>query len=1020
MEKNFTKILFFFGLSLIIISALNSQESTGSIRGTITDTEGGILPGVTITASSEALMGTKSYISTETGAFRFPALPPGTYTITCGCPGFKTLTRENIIVRLGKAVTLSITMEVTTIEEEVTVTAASPTVDVKQSKISIVLSRDLLKDTPMARDLYDIVNAAPGAVSEQVTYRRTTSVHGSTVRGNTYAFDGVTMNDPVVMYPLTNVNFDVMEEVELEVGGHPASVGYTDGAYVNIVTRSGGNRLTGGTTLYYTTEDLSQSLWTDEQVHALGVTQPEVEKSWIDGSLSIGGPVIKDKLWFFSNGRYIKQERSVPYVPWTDILGTFHDKWEWLHKEWLGFLKLTAQVTPSLKLMGMLNFVDRYRPVYEDPSPRTNFMATRIMDHETTYTGNGSLSYLLDQNTFFDLRVSYVRRWFPLFMQDKDSDLPIINDLADNYDLLTTARFNETYIRKRFQTGLYFTRFQDNFLSGNHEFKGGVEFEDAYGDWDWWRKNNLYWVWYGSPYYFGGNIGYINPYICGPEESSSRITDRARRIGAYIQDSVTFADRLTLNIGLRYDRSWGWKPAASKAESGNPLSVWIGENIVSPYVAQTYPDRFPDGLNPWGALSTDEWADIMTWNSFSPRIGLTFDVFGDGKTALKASFSRYTEYLMLQYFSVLHPLYPKGFPFYWIDTNLNQEIEQSDRFSPMPADFRIMDLEFTKSRLDPNTKSPLTDEFTVGIWHELFRNFSLGLNFIYKDKKNILEDALYSPDTDEWWNTLDKPAAQKYWIPFNTTVPSDEYGDVDITFYVSKLPPDAPEWLYRLSNIPELKRRYWAFELIFDKRMSNGWQLAGSVVYSKAYGTIGGFYGESWGWSGAADTPNFYINRYGRMDIDRPLQIKLMGTAQLPYKIFLSAYYFFISGAPWSRDVSIRPPSSWTTPQNAFRTFYYVLLENPGTRRYRSSNYLSLRLEKEFLLGELGTLSFYVDVFNVLGWSSVTIGQDDAYRWEPAAEGYDQTGKLTLDSNYQYISELSGRRTVKFSIRFSF
>jgi hypothetical protein len=1021
MIKKLTKILLILGLSIGLLTVSHAQEQTGSIKGTITDSEGSAIPGVTVTASSDALMGTKAYITTEVGAFRFPALPPGIYTLKAESQGFKTVTRRNIFISVGMVVTLNITLEMTAIEEEVTVTAASPVIDVRQSKISFTIGFNFLRETPLARDLYRIVNASPGAISEGNYFQRTTSVHGSTVRSNNYALDGISVNDPVTMYPITNINFDVFEEIEIVTGGHPASSGFTDGAYVNIVTRSGGNRFTGGATFYYTNDSLSQSLWTDQQVQALGVSQPVVDTSWIDGSLSLGGPIWTDRLWFFSNVRYIKQEQFVSYVPWTDILGQFHDKWDWSHEEKMGFIKLTSQLSKKIKLMGLFNFIDRYRPVYESPSPTINFIATRIMDHERTYTGSGVLSYVLDQNTFFDLKVGYVHRIFPLYMQrGESSDAPYITDYADNYGALTSARFNETYLRKRFQTRVDFTRFQDNLFGGNHEFKAGVEFEDAYADWDSWKRENLVWPWFGSPYYFGKPVGYVSFYICGTERGSSKIVDKARKIGAYVQDSVTFADRLTLNIGLRYDRSWGWKPAATKGASGNPLSLWLGENVVSPYVAKTYPDVFPDGLNPWGELATDEWKDIIAWNTFSPRIGLTFDVFGNGKTALKASFSRYTEYLMIQYFSVVHPFYPSRINFFWIDTNLNGEIEQTDRFNLMPYELRDFDLEYAKLSIDPDAKAPYNDEFIVGISHELFSDFALRVNFIYKDKKNILEDALYSPDSGEWWYYLDQAAAQKYWIPFKTTVPSDVYGDTDLTFYVHKNPPDAPPLFYRFSTIPELKRKYWAMEFVFNKRMANGWQMTGSVVYSKAYGNIGTSYGDTWGWSGAGDNPNFYINDYGRTSLDRPLQIKLMGTVQLPFDISLSALYYFFSGTPWHRTVNIRPPSSWTGPRNAYRTFYSVRLEAPGTRRTRSWNNLNLRLEKEFWIGDFGRLGAYVDVINVLGYSDVTLGQNDVYRWQPSAEGFEQPGSLTLDPDYQYISKVSGRRTIRFSIRFTF
>ncbi len=1041
MSKKLAKALLILCIAVGLTSTSLAQVTTGSIKGVITDSEGTPLPGVSVTVSSPAMMGDQSYITTATGAFRFPALPVGRYTLKAELGGFSTYTREEVTVRVGMVVTVDFTMEVAAIEEEITITAASPTVDVEQSKISIVMDKDLLKNIPMARDLYDIVNTAPGAITEGQTYRRTSSIHGGTVRSNTYAFDGVNMNDPVVMYPLTNINFDVMDEVEMITAGHPASVGYTDGAYINVVTRSGGNNFTGGAVLYYTSEGMNQQLWTEEQIQALGVSTPGVDKSNFDGSFTFGGPIVKDRLWFFSNLRYINTQQLTNFIPFEpDILGQNHGTYEWKHEEKMGFIKLTGQMTTNIKLMGMFNYVDRFRPMYEEPGSRTIFQATRIWDHEKDYTGTGVLNYVLDQNTFFELRGSYVHRWFPIPMQEAALGLPIVTDSGDLYGNLTTARFNETYLRKRFQVGAYFTRFQDDFLGANHEIKGGVEFEDAYGDWDWWRQDNLIMhVDSRNPgnYYYDTdengdtilNDGRVYFYICGPNSGDTHIKDKGGRIGAYIQNSATFGERFTLNIGLRYDRSWGWKPAITKQAGGNPVSVWVGENVVVPYVATNYPEDFPAGLNPWAQGTADEWKDIISWNSWSPRIGLTFDVFGDGKTALKASFSRYTEYLMLQYFSTLHPYYPRSYRFYWSDTTapfltdpgiwLPDAVNIGDEFEIYPTDYRGMSPEFAKNRLDPNTKSPINNELTFGIWQEVWTDFSLGANFIYKWKDNILEDVRYAPDTDEYWYHYDQAAAQNYWIPYNTTVPGeDDYPDRDVTFYA--FTNSAPETFYRLTNVPELERKYWAVEYIFNKRMSNGWQFNGSVVWSKAYGNVGGWYGESCGWSGAADDPNYFINGSGRQGIARPLQIKLMGTAELPYRVYLSAYYRYFTGSPWGRYANIRPDSAWATANDAYRTYYGVYIEPIDTRQNRSYNYLDLRLEKEFAFGDFGRLGIYMDVLNVLGYSSIDVNRDDIYRWNPDAVGFNQTGSATVESGYKEIDSVSGVRTIQFSLRFAF
>jgi hypothetical protein len=1025
LSKRLLKVLlilcFCIGLTTAVFSQIGRQ--TGSVSGTITDTEGNILPGVTVTAASDALMGTKTYVSTETGAFRFPALPPGHYSITFEMPGFKTVTREEVIVRVGMTVTINLQMEMTTIEEEVTVTAASPVVDVQQTKIAVIMDKELLKNIPMARDLYDIVNSAPGAVTENQTYRRTSSIHGGTVRGNTYAFDGVNMNDPVVMYPLTNINFDVMDEVEMVTAGHPASVGYTDGGYINIVTRSGGNRLSGGATIYYTNDGLAQHLWTDEQISALGVAKPGVDKTWIDGSITLGGPVIADKVWFFSNLRYINQEMSTNFIPvqlnftqfsgWLDkdYLTRSFGAYDWTHEEKMGFIKLTGQLTSNIKVMGMFNYVDRYRPMYEQPAARTAFQRTRVWDHEKDYTGNGVLSYILDQNTFFDLRVGYVHRWFPIPLQDEAKGLPLIYNEGALYTYITTARFNETYLRKRFQVGAYFNRFQDNFLGGNHEFKGGVEFEDAYGDWDWWRGDNLYSYWYkGDPYYWGGNVMDVGFYICSDAEGKSKIQDKARRIGAYIQDSATFGERLTINAGIRFDRSWGFKPAVSKGAGGNPLSVWVGETVLLPEF----------GVNPFAQMDSEEWKDIMIWNSFSPRLGLTFDVFGDGRTALKASFSRYTEYLMLQYFSTLHPFYPRSFWFQTTDNNGDGWPDMGDTFDHYGSSPALMDPDYSKKQIDPDTKSPTNDEFTAGIWHELFKNFSVGFNVIYKNKKNIVENVLNDPETGTKWYTGDM---SQWWKPVTTVVPGiDEYEDTEVTYYLPTT--DHPNFFYLFTNVPELKRKYLALEFIFNKRMANGWQFSGSIVYSKMTGTIGGEYGSSWGWSGAANNANYFVNRDGRLDFDRPLQIKLMGTAQLPLRIFLSAFYRHTSGRPWEIDVNIRTDRSWMDANNLDRTYYSqtVNLEPEGSRRDRTEDYLDIRLEKEFRLGDFGTLGAYVDAINVLGWSTTNVGRDPISRWYPSATDpmNPNAGSYTKPSTYQTVSSVEGVITIKFSLRFSF
>lgn len=357
--------------------------------------------------------------------------------------------------------------------------------------------------------------------------------------------------------------------------------------------------------------------------------------------------------------------------------------------------------------MGLFNFTDIYEPYFRlDKDWNISAEAMRFWDHERGYTGNGVLTWLLDPHTFLDVRAAYVHRWSPLPMQPGE---PQNNYYF--YDAYTgyrwgNARFNETYLRKRFRTSASITRFQDNLLGfgDNHEIKTGADFEQAYGDWNWWRNNPVIWYyWNENPYYYVGGLGsphaarghgVIFPYICETEADKGDkppIQDVANRIGGYIQDSITIKDRLTINAGVRIDHSYGYKPASKKGRSAEFAYV-LGETYLKPVY----------GIDPYDEISNPEWKDVMKWTAISPRLGITYDVFGNGKTAFKASFARYTEYLMLQYFSVLHPLYPRTFSFGWWDLNGNKkpDLPPTDRYVHYGTTPDVMRFEYSKEKLD--------------------------------------------------------------------------------------------------------------------------------------------------------------------------------------------------------------------------------------------------------------------------------------------------------------------------------
>jgi hypothetical protein len=1017
--------LLILSLSTGIASRAFAQGQTGSIKGKITDKAGNPLPDAFIYVSSPAMLGIRTYLSSKTGAIRFPGLPPGIYKIMAEKPEYKTVNVEDIIVRVGKTVNFDITLEATMIEEEITSNIPSPTLDEESTKTSVNIDRDLLNNIPFARNLHEIINSAAGVTQYSVPNQKASSVHGSTVRANIYTLDGIIMNDPSGMHLLTNINFDIIEEVELETAAHPAQVRFTEGGYINVVAKSGGNRFRGDINLYFADEQMGSTLRSEEEISETGASPPPLDRYFGDISFSLGGALMEDKIWFFTNARFIFLSRTTDFIPWTDPQGNSHKKFSWRGNEKMGFLKLTSQFIPQLKVTGMFYYFDRYRSASESPlSWNLPKEATQILDHEKNLTASGTLSYIFDQNTFGDIKAGYIEHSLPLRLDGKWRDNPqYFNEGTGHF--WGSAGFNETQLKKRFQAGAYLTRFQEGFL-GDHEFKSGVEYEFASGEWTTWKTDNLLQhYFYGNPYYFDPNYfgqavspvtgnpvdkGKVSFSIAGKAEGGSSQNELSR-LSLFAQDSVSFGRRLTLFLGLRFDRSSTKLLLLEKGESGNPVSLKIGEELIEPLY----------GVNPYSTNLVPEWQNIVVWNALSPRFGLSFDILGNGKYLFKASFSRYTEYLMLDYPRPLNPFYAhRSHQFYWFDENMDGIVDVDDTYTLYPEDLRSYSEEDYKKRIAPDIKPPYTDEFTIGLHQELFKDFSIRINYIHKTKLNIIENVLYDPDSDKDWYTIAQDT-QGWWIPFETIVPEvDDFPDTQVSAYYRS--SNTPVLFYQVKNVPELKRKYQALEIAFQKRMLNNLQLNGSLVISKTTGNIGLNYDASSGFSRAADNPNFLLVNLpedSSLDFDRPLVLKLMGTYQLPYDFFASCYYTYMSGTPLPRSVTIIPPASWVQDNNAYSEPATVLLEKPGTRRAEPYHNLDLRIEKEFRFGSDGRISMYVDILNALGKKYSFISKNDGGFWFPDAENTTQ-GTRVQSENYKKITSLSGTRMIRLGLNIRF
>ena len=683
-------------------------------------------------------------------------------------------------------------------------------------------------------------------------------------------------------------------------------------------------------------------------------------------------------------------------------------------------MKVTGQITEKLRAFVMVNYSNPYSPYSGGGTYVTAEATQKRTDYNLAFTANAS--WILSPNTFLDFRAGMSNTQWDIFLQPGAEDNYAFYDGYTYYNWGSSGRFDEPVWRNTTQGSIRLTHFQDSFLGGDHEFKAGVEVQTGLDEWTWWRNNPIAWNWYnGNPYYYRAQYGLSGPhptygdaplsiYVCGPASSPNVVNGTELRFGAYIQDSWTLFKRLTLNIGLRYDSYNGFMPESKKAAS-NGIAPSIGRDL--------YEGLY--GFNPYGAMTIPRWDDVMGWSPLSPRLGLSYDVFGNGKTAFKAAYSSYAEAMPVMYFQTVHPLRPVSYSFYWTDLNQNGVPDESgtDKYVAYGGSPLQMLESYYKQRIQPGIKAPRYNEVIFSLNHELVRDFNVGLQYIWRNKVNTVSAVLYDSATDTYWNTYEN--APQWWIPFTTTVPAaGSYPAQTVTMYFMSANAPGPD--HGLRQHPRRQARLPGRRA--DLQQAHVRRLA--------------------------------ARRVGRLLLDQGQQLRRLrqrlGILRRLHQSQLVRQPLRPDGlGPSARDQALRhvhppledssrrsttpistarrtsgasrsyPPSAWMAANNALGNSYGVNLEPSGTRRNYSTDNMDFRLEKEFGLGKIGKLGVFIDVFNLLGAQYVTVGMNPGGTWRPTDRQRDgHGGTYTVGSTFGKVTGISGVRNYRISARFSF
>ncbi len=930
-------------LSFTVLTVAFGQVPTGEIRGMAKDATGAVLPGVTVSATSPALIGgARTAITGPRGGYRLVTLNTGIYEVKFELEGFKTVIRQNIRVSLNITTTINVTMEIAPMAETITVTGESPVVDVKTANIGVTFDKELLDKVPNARDVWVLLEESPGMVMDRFNVGGSESGQqsgfsaGTGDMQNQYNFDGIDITDMAATGAATYFAYDSFEELQVSTHAHKAEVA-SPGVYLNIVTRQGGNAFHGGGAFYYEkggnwnydTGEFEPSWMTTTNItpelEAAGIAVGKPMDYWMNYSFQLGGRIIQDKLWFygmrevqkintFAPGYYEDVARTTPGTDRTDLPHYM--------------LKLTWQVTPRNKITFSQFHSEKFRP-HRDSTTYAYITA------ETAYEQRSAKNIpqihwttILSDKAMFDISFGYMDMDFPLAPTEECDWTQSMREYrtlraTDPHPYPNWARgwFGSyhnyyMYYRDRWQNNNTFSYYVDDFLGGSHDFRMGFNMMNFTSHTLNYSENGERWGWRnGIPY----NVQMYNHDLEFWYSVGSK--------GFYIQDTWTLKERMTINVGVRWDT---WECYLPEQETGDAHLV--------DFMRQYYPEM----VQYFESRTYPAQRNIVNFSKLAPRIGFIYDLFGDGKTALKFNFSRYGHQIGNWVSNFINPNGSVYMYYRWYDDNGDNIFQWGEQASvPYDRSYRAA------NEVDPNLKQPYTDEFSVGVDHELMEDMAVSATFVYKKDKDLAEDVALSPPYDAY----DR-------LEF-----TDPEGG---TFYAYDLWPEYKGVgnYWRIQNVYELGDReftgiYKALILRLTKRWSRNWNMLASYTYS----SMNSFKGDpSDQATGLMDNPNADIYAWGPLFYSRPHLLKFAGSYQFPYGINLGGFVRYQSGAPWTRQA---------IAEDLTQGGVTVRVEPRGSQRLDGVFTVDLRLSKVFRLPK-GNLEAMWDVFNLFNANTVT------------------------------------------------
>jgi hypothetical protein len=1021
----------FFALIVVAVPAM-AQEQTGAIQGVVTDTTGAVIPGASIEARSTA-GGAQTTVSDTQGSYNFPALRSGTYFLTATLPGFTTVKMQDVHLSLGQTLRVDFSLRVSTIQEEVTVTGEAP-VDVTSTVRSTNIRDEFIDAMPKGRDFTTIATQAPGANIEFKTGGL--SIDGASSSENKYIIDGVETNDPQTGLSSQQLVTDLVDEVQVKSSGYEAEYSGAVGGVVNVLTKSGTNAIKGSVWGYFSSDSLgfarspvfgagtnqspayadgrpSLRLTPGNSTVSEYITYNEDEVSAVEPGFALGGPLKKDKVWFFAsyNPTLRTVDRAVTLTSSGQLVSASEDR-----KTHFITANLTSQISDNLRSRIAYNsnrqIVDGLLPTLAG----SDALGTDY-DVKTTFpnwSGSASLDYIVTPKFFVSARAGY-------FLQDTNQTG--VFD-GDRFQYITSniggcagcptvpAQFQGP---TGFQNALStFQTDKDKFtrmslqtdatwnldLGGKHEFKAGVQYDVIKNEVLDGETGNLTRIYWGRQLSASnpasrGAFGYyrVRSNATDPDRGFLTVgSSKSNNLGFFLQDSWTIGNRLTLNLGLRTERE-----RVGNYDPLNPASVDRG---------------FGDTLFEFGF-----------GEKLAPRLGFAYDLRGDGKTKVYGSWG-----LFYDIFKLALPRGSFGGDkwidlYYTLDTpnpgdlsgcqlapSGTEGVNCPGRQIQAPVDFRFPSFEYLDYDADGK---PILDPYRVqewsgGIEHALGGNMSVGIRYVHKQIDKAIEDIGF----------LNDAGAEAYLIG------NPGFGANEIAWTLS----DGTE-----IPAPKAVRDYDSVEAIFNRRLADRWALRLSYLWSRLNGNYSGLtqadepgrsdpnVGRLFDWPGImfdqSGSPTF-----GPLPTDRPHQFKVQAIYQFPFNLSAGVNGYVASGLPVSREAAFVVGHNYP--------IQYLGRGSDG--RTPTMTQFDLNLIQDINVGGDKKLQLMVNVINLLDSQTSTsrfptetesgvvvdLTEDQFFRGFNGTELVNAAGRK--DPRFLQDSQFQDPRQIRLGVRFQF